>query len=329
MALSAALRARIESAKNKYQKNNNKTIKPKDGRNLYRILAPTDAEWVQKNNGEWWALLGVHWIKAAVNGKPIAVVGDPTSTFGEPSVINTAIERAIATAPDSDSQKLYESWRARQTILINVINRDDNNKVEVLELTKGTFAKILDLIEMFDDTGEDITDPQQGCDIVIKRDGKGLNTEYTVMTPPGKHKSEPVTEAQMKQAVHLMSFIRRNYFRGEEKKALAAIASTSGIDLNGAGSETLAIEDNNILKSSSAVVKEATVAPEDDPELTAFIAKAKAKVKERAASEAAAAETHASQVEEGVIEVTEEDDMSDVSSDETDELIAALNELKE
>lgn len=325
MALSAALRARIETAKNKYQKNTTKTIKPKDGRNLYRILAPTDAEWVQKNNGEWWAELGVHWIKAAVNGKPIAVVGDPTTTFGEPSVVNTAIERAIATAPDSDSQKLYESWRARQTILINVVNRDDNNKVEVLELTKGTFGKILDLIEMFDDNGEDITDPKQGYDIVIKRDGKGLNTEYTVMAAPGK--SIPVTEEQIKQAVDLISFIRTNYFRGEEKKALAAIASTSGIDLNSVGSETLAIE-NNVLKSSSAVVKEATTAPEDDPELTAFIAKAKAKAKERAASEAAAAETHASQVEEGVIEVIEED-ASGVSSDETDELIAALKELNE
>jgi len=314
MALSAALRARIETAKNKYQKNTNKTIKPKDGRNLYRILTPINAEWVKKNNGEWWVELGVHWIKAAVNGKPIAVVGDPTTTFGEPSVVNTAIERAIATAPDSDSQKLYESWRARQTILINVVNRDDNNKVEVLELTKGTFAKILDLIEMFDDDGEDITDPQQGHDIVIKRDGKGLNTEYTVMIAPGK--SAPVTEEQMKQAVDLISFVRTNYFRGEEKKALAAIASTSGIDLNGVGGETLAIEDN-VLKSSSAVVKEATVAPEDDPELSAFKMK----------SEAAVAKKHEPLIEEGVIEVAEEEDTSDLSSDETDKILAELNAL--
>lgn len=49
----------------------------------------------------------MHWIKASKNGKPLAVVEDPTITFGEPSHINSAIERAVVTAPDATSKKNY------------------------------------------------------------------------------------------------------------------------------------------------------------------------------------------------------------------------------
>lgn len=85
-------------------------MKPKEGHNNYRVLVPTNDR-IEKNNGQWWIDVGVHWIKASKNGKTLAVVGDPAITFGEPSRINSAIERAIATAPDSTCKKLYESWR--------------------------------------------------------------------------------------------------------------------------------------------------------------------------------------------------------------------------
>ena len=216
----------VAQAKAKYAGNAGSAIKPKEGRNVYRILAPTPdiAPWVGEN-GQFWADLGVHWIKAEPNGKPIAVVGDCDICYQQPSVLNAAIEMAISKALDEDSKKLYQEWRARKSVLINVIDRSTGTE-EILELTPTTFGKILDLIEMYANEDVDILDPQTGCDIIITRTGKGLNTNYEVAVAPlapGK-KFEPVTKEQLARAKNLHEFIAQNYFRGEEQKALNAIA---------------------------------------------------------------------------------------------------------
>jgi len=253
MALSPALRAKVAQSKARYQTNNSKTTKPKEGRNQFRILAPTheQADWVDPNDGQWWAELGVHWIKPAENAKPLAVVGDPETTFGEPGQLSAVIEKAIANATDEDSKKLYESWRARKSILLNVIDRSEGDKVTVLELSPTTFAKVLEQIEEYDEADQDITDPVNGLDIVITRVGKGLNTEYSVMVAPvsAKNPQKPVTKEQMAEAVDLPAYIRSNFFRGEERKALAAVSNIAGI----------AVPAKATLNLSSAAVSNAAV----------------------------------------------------------------------
>lgn len=323
MALTAELREMVARSKSQYQKNNSKTSKPKEGRNTYRIIAPNpkEAKWVSPK-GQWWHDLGVHWIKPSLeSNKPLAVVGDAEFTFNEPSILTPVIERAIAEAPDEDSRKLYESWRSHKSVLINVINREEHDSLEVLELTPTTFGKILELIEVYDEEGKDITDATTGNDIVITRTGKGLNTEYSVMLSPKI--GSPVTERQIKDAADLNAFIRQNYFRGEERKALAAIASTSGVAMPATGGAVA-------LNSPSASV---------DPELVALRnrareealrqqetelkdAKAKIKVQE--------AETDESDLSlAGEIDGLEisSDSTVDLSSDESDSILEQLNKL--
>lgn len=290
MALNPALRKMVSSAKAKYAGNAGNAVKPKEGRNVYRILAPTpdQAPWVGEN-GQFWADLGVHWIKPGKNDKPVAVVGDCDTVYQQPSVINTAIEMAINAAYDEDSKKLFEEWKARKSVLINVIDREKDEAV-VLELTPTTFGKVLDLITLYADAGQDITDPNEGADIVITRTGKGLNTNYDVaiapVIPSAPFKKVPVE--MLTRSTDLHQFIATNFFRGEEQKALNFIASIAGVAVPRLGGPAGAKTPTAALTSSAASVEGAKV--EDDAAETAAAAEAArvAAAKKAAAAKAAA-----------------------------------------
>lgn len=256
MALSPALRGMVSAAKHKYKNSNGKTVKPKDGRNVYRIIAPTpeQASWVPPT-GQFWADLGVHWIKADANGKPICVLGDSEVVYQKPSVVNTAIVMAIESAVDEDSKKLYESWRSRKTVIVNALDRKDNDTPIILELTGTTWGNYLELLEIHADEGIDITDPNDGIDIIITRTGKGLQTEYSVTAAPGKTK--PVTKEQLQKAEDLPAFIEANYFRGEEQKALNAIAQITGIAVPAIGNSSGVSTPTAALMSPAATVSDA------------------------------------------------------------------------
>lgn len=263
MALSPELKKMVSGAKNKYSGGSGKTIKPKDGRNTYRILAPTSAQapWVPAS-GQYWADLGVHWIKADINGKPLVVVGDCDTVYQQPSPLNTAIEMAVSSAMDEDSKKLYEDWKASKSVLLNVLDRSMGEDPQVLELTPTTFGKVLDLVNIYDDAGQDITDPTSGVDIIITKTGKGLNTKYDVTVNPAP--SKPVNPEILSRTVNLHDFIAQNYFRGEEQKALNCIAQIAGVAVpmlggpaNAAGART----PTAALSSPAATVADAHVEP--------------------------------------------------------------------
>lgn len=262
MALSPELKKMVSSAKNKYSSNNQKTVKPKDGRNAYRILAPTSAQasWVPAS-GQYWADLGVHWIKADKNGKPLAVVGDCDTVYQQPSVLNTAIEMAINSAMDEESKELYNEWKAKKSVLLNVIDRTAGDDPVVLELTGTTFGKVMDLINVYDDAGRDITDPLSGVDIIITKTGKALNTKYEVMVDPAPPK--PVSPDVLARTTDLHEFIAQNYFRGEEQKALNCIAQIAGVAvpaLTGPATAAGVRTPTAALSSSAAAVADAAVA---------------------------------------------------------------------
>lgn len=299
MALNPALRKMVSNAKAKYAGNAGNAVKPKEGRNVYRILAPTadQAPWVG-DSGQFWADLGVHWIKPGKNDKPVAVVGDCDTVYQQPSVINTAIEMAINAAHDEDSKKLFEEWKARKSVLINVIDREKDEAV-VLELTPTTFGKVLDLITLYADAGQDITDPNEGADIVITRTGKGLNTNYDVaiapVIPTAPFKKVPLDA--LTRSTNLHEFIASNFFRGEEQKALNFIASIAGVAvprLGGPAGAAGVKTPTAALTSSAASVEGAKVEDDSAAQAAAAAAAAAKAAAEKKAREAAAAAAAAS-----------------------------------
>jgi hypothetical protein len=208
-------------------------LKPKEGINRYRIIAPTpdQAPWV-KADGRFYADVGVHWIKFDKNGKPHAIVGCKEVMKDEACELCTAIDLAINSAIDEDSKELYESFKAKKSVWVNVIDRSKgstNDGIQVLELTAGTWGKVMAIGQQYADEGQWIFDAAEGVDIAISKSGKGLSTEYVVNVAAGA--SKPVDPKKMTELVDVFALAEKEFFRGDEQKALNAIKQMSGIAL--------------------------------------------------------------------------------------------------
>lgn len=227
MALPAHLQSLVKNAKNKYSRSTGRTVKPKEGKTRVRILPGI------RSDGKFWADLAVHWIKTEINGKPVAVVGCHDGVYDAPCPVCTMIEKAITTAPDDESVALYKSWKARGTVLVNALVRSGEDKSEdpvILELTRTAFGNILSMIEEYEADYGYVLDPTSGMDFTIERKGKGIDTEYSVMPNP---KSEPVSKASLSKQVDLDEYIQKEFFKGDEAKAISHISNMTGITHKG------------------------------------------------------------------------------------------------
>jgi len=335
----------VSAASNKYSSSGANAVKPKEGRNTYRILWAESAPWIGED-GQFWADVGVHWIKADDNGKPIAVVGDCDICFQQPSVINAAIEAAISSAYDEETKKLYEGWKARKSVLLNVLERTGGATPEdsvVLELTPTTYGKVMSVVELYLQAGQNILDSNEGVDIIITRTGKGLQTNYDVAVAPGV--SKPVLAATIQNATNLRTHIEKNFFRGEEQKALNAIAQIAGVAVPRLGSSTSATTPTAALTAPSVAVEDAVIeeAPAPKPVVKKPVAVAevvdpivdaaaekRAAILARQAKAAAEAEAELAALEEAEAAPAEaaEDILSSLPSDEQDAILAELDALK-
>lgn len=81
---------------------------------------------------------------------------------------------------DKASKALADQLRVRRKFWMNVINRDDEDRGPLI-LTAGVtiFNPISNIVS--DPDYGDVTDIEDGVDIIIKREGEGLNTKYDVI----------------------------------------------------------------------------------------------------------------------------------------------------
>lgn len=173
---------------------------------------------------------------------------------------------------------------------------------------------------MYDDRDQDITDPVNGVDIVITRVGKGIDTKYTESVKTGI--SKPVTSDQMNECHDLVASVKKQYFNNKENAALLVIANLFGIALSCSESEIFTITDNtnNVLKSPSSIVDDATILTEEDTELLATRARVDNKNRKQ--------RDYPSGNANGNAEVIEEiDDNSELTANEADDILAELNSL--
>lgn len=263
MALSPALRALMKDAQNKYSRAGS-TVKMKEGKNQIRIIQTSQ-------DGKFWADIGVHWIKAEANGKPLAVVGCREIIKDEQCEICDAIEQAARQAVDDESLKIIKDWKAKKSILLVALVRTDDASSEVpqiVEITPSTFTQIISCIDEYEESGVNILDPKSGHDIIIKRSGRGLDTEYTVLVAPKP--SSYNAKSVHANLPNLEEFIEKNYFRGDEKKALQAIGRITGLSFASA----LAAPSGTALLTSRSGTVEGAVIEEDEPAPTRPVRKA-------------------------------------------------------
>jgi hypothetical protein len=224
MSVSPELEALLKKNKAKYQGGQAKTFKFPEGRTKIRILTGKPGE-------VFWADSGVHWIKSSKDGKPVAVVGCRETVYEEECEICQAIDKALKSVVDPEEEELIKSWKARKSVLVNALIRSGEKASEdpvIVELTPTTFGNILSVAEERAGEGINIFDMAEGYDLVVERRGKGLDTEYTVM-PSAKPSAVP--KGAIAKMHDLKAFIEANYFKGEERKALSAIASMTGVSV--------------------------------------------------------------------------------------------------
>lgn len=253
MALSPELLALVQKSKNKHTRTGN-SVQLKEGKTKIRIVAKPDGS-------QFWADLGVHWIKTAPNSKPVAVVGCYDEVYGKPCPICTAIAQATAAATSDEEIELIKEWKATKSILVNAIVRDGPNKSndpQVVELKSSVWGQILGMITEYAENDIDLLDLKKGQDFVVERRGRGQNdTKYTVMLAP---KSEPV-DAEILDRLHdLNAWIESNFFRGDDTKALTAIANVTGITIGASHQLTAPARPSGLLNKPAAVVEDAEVA---------------------------------------------------------------------
>lgn len=261
MSLKPEFLALLKGAKNKYSRNTSRTVKLKEGKTRVRLLQADP-------NGKFWADLGVHWIKPEKGAKPIAVVGCHDHVHSAPCPVCTMIEKCMKSAVDDESLNIYKDMKTKKSVLVAALLRSGEDKSDepvILELTPTTFGNILSMIETYADDYGNVLDPKTGMDFTIERKGKGLDTEYTVMPNP---KSDPVPKSALDKMPNLDEFIEKEFFRGDETKALSALTQMSGLTAPGLPSSarpsllTKPVEEEPVYDEPTPQVKPAkTAAP--------------------------------------------------------------------
>lgn len=205
---------------------NLRTMKPHSGKHTYRILPTwrlnTMPEECKKEAQPFWHDFAMHWVRAEKGGKPIAYVC-LDKTFGQECPVCSAIGRGISASTDDDTVELLKDANAAQKYLFNVLHRsgDKPDEVQVMEVGQKIFDQVLEFVSEYGD----ITSLKEGMDIIITREGSGLETSYTVMP---SMKSKPVDAAVMEKLLDLDAVVQQE---NETKLNLALdnLSKASGV----------------------------------------------------------------------------------------------------
>lgn len=211
----------LELMKNKKQalKQKAKTLKPNPGANRY-VLLPG---WRKGEEHVWFHDFGQHYVKNAA-GEIQAVYVCADKTYGNPCPICEGLSKAIKSTLDDETVALLKEAASGQSYLMNVLalDSDDDATPQILEVRKSVFAGIVDLIEEW---GGAVFDPESPQIITVNRDGKGLNTKYTVQISPKKH---ALPKGVLSKLNNLDDYVRQEN-EEQQRRALTAISSVAGL----------------------------------------------------------------------------------------------------
>lgn len=192
-----------------------KTVKPKPGKNRIVLLQG----WRAGEEHVWFHDFGQHFVKNAA--KEIqAVYPCADATFGRPCSICDSIAHASRMVVDDDTQNILAEAKPSRTVLINVLDLDgDNPNTPVIyEVKRSVFGQLVDLI---DEWGAEAFKRE----IVINREGKGLNTKYTAQISPKSYDVSPATIAK----IHNLDDYVKQESEEQERRALTAVNKVAGL----------------------------------------------------------------------------------------------------
>lgn len=211
----------LELMKNKKAalKSKDKTIKPQPGSNRY-ILLPG---WRKGEEHVWYHEFGQHYIKDAA-GQIQAVYPCNEAIYGKPCPICEGLQRAQHAASDDETVELLKQAKAGRSYLMNVLALDseDPNTPQILEVRTSVFGQLVDAVEEWAGT---MFDPEAAQVIIVNREGKGLNTKYSVQVSP---KKQAVPAAVYTKLANLDEYVQMESDE-QKRRALSAINSVAGV----------------------------------------------------------------------------------------------------
>lgn len=209
----------LMKAKKAALKTKDKTIKPAPGANRY-VLLPG---WRKGEEHVWYHDFGQHYIKNAAD-EIQAVYPCNEAIYGKPCPICDSLNRAMHASSDDETTELLKKAKAGRSFLLNVLALDseDPTTPQILEVRTTVFGQLVEAVEEW---AASIFDPEGAQVLTITREGKGLNTKYSVQVSPKKH---PVPTAVYGKLANLDEYVHQESDE-QKRKALGAIASVAGL----------------------------------------------------------------------------------------------------
>lgn len=191
------------------------------GKNRIRILPG----WRAGEEHVWFHDFGQHFIKDAAD-QIQAVYPCVDVTYGKPCAVCDAIRGAGRLITDDDTQKIVNKANAGRVMLCNALMLDatDPNTPVVLALKPKLFAQLTQMIE--DNGPEAFFDLEQGHEIIVVRDGKGLLTTYTGQM--SIKVGTPIPAAVLKKLHNLDEYVKQES-EEQERRAIAAVNGVAGL----------------------------------------------------------------------------------------------------
>lgn len=196
-------------------------LRPVQGKHKYRVLP----SWRGGEELQFWHDFALHYIKAGANKKIQSVYVCLDKTFGEECPVCAAISNGIRSTSDDPTAELLKQAYASQKYLLNVLHLtgDKPTEPQLMEVGVKIFDQLCEIVEEYDN----ITDLVGGIDIIINREGSGLETSYT--TVPAA-KSAEVDASIREKLVDIDAFVnQRNPTK--QAQALASIAKILGVEV--------------------------------------------------------------------------------------------------
>lgn len=214
----AKLMALVKSKKQAL-KQKAKTLKPNPGANRY-VLLPG---WRKGDEGVFFHDYGQHFIKNAAD-EIQAVYVCLDKTHGKHCPVCEGLQSAIRNSTSDSATKLLKDAMGAQSYLLNVLALDseDPNTPQILEIRKTVFGQILDMME---DWGAGMFDPEAPQIITINREGKGMNTKYSAQISPKKH---TLPAGIMSKLNNLDEYVAQES-EEQQRRALTAINAVAGL----------------------------------------------------------------------------------------------------
>lgn len=220
-------------------KKHDKAAGPKPGKNRIMLLQG----WRKGEEHVWYHEFGQHFIKnAAKEIKAVYPCAD--AIYGKPCACCDGLAQAMRSTKDDTLIELLSDAKAGRSVLINALDLDSTNPNTpvVYAIKRGVFGQIIELIE------------EWGIkafthEIVITREGTGLNTKYTAQVSP----KEFVVAPSVLEKLHDLDEYVKQESDEQLTRALGAIGGIVGLPAPAAGSKALAAPSDVPLTSASSL----------------------------------------------------------------------------